>query len=242
MSTMSNIHFGNWLEREIDRMGINQSEFSRRADIPLPTLRTWLKMPRSEIRGGNLEKLAKALGKTPDEVRVKMRQAYYVRGDLSMSVPIMNRPGERLTMRPVPIVNGAAAYKIVEKTNFDYPPGFTDRYVPAPTDDPDAFAMVVDGDCMEPDYRRGELAIFSPLEVQRYGPQPGKDYAIQMDGDPPSKNDFKRLFLEKEDPTIFLFRCINPKYKSPEKVKRDKILRLAQAIWVSRPPPRLETR
>ena len=239
---MSSIHFGDWLAQEIARLGINQSEFSRRANIPLPTLRTWLKLPRSEIRGGNMEKLSQALGKPPDEIRTKLRQAYYVRGDLSMSVPIMNRPGERLVMRPVPILNGISASRFVEKTNFDYPPGFADRYVPAPTDDPEAFAMIVDGDCMEPDYRRGELVIFSPLEVQRYGPQQGKDYAIQLDSTGANENSFKRLFLEKDDPTVFLFRCINPKYKSAEKVKRDKIVRLARAIWVSRPPPRTDSK
>ena len=239
---MSSIHFGDWLAQEIARLGINQSEFSRRANIPLPTLRTWLKLPRSEIRGGNMEKLSQALGKPPDEIRTKLRQAYYVRGDLSMSVPIMNRPGERLVMRPVPILNGISASRFVEKTNFDYPPGFADRYVPAPTDDPEAFAMIVDGDCMEPDYRRGELVIFSPLEVQRYGPQQGKDYAIQLDSTGANENSFKRLFLEKDDPTVFLFRCINPKYKSTEKVKRDRIVRLARAIWVSRPPPRSDSK
>jgi phage repressor protein C with HTH and peptisase S24 domain len=239
---MSSIHFGDWLAQEIARLGINQSEFSRRANIPLPTLRTWLKLPRSEIRGGNMEKLSQALGKAPDEIRTKLRQAYYVRGDLSMSVPIMNRPGERLVMRPVPILNGISASRFVEKTNFDYPPGFADRYVPAPTDDPEAFAMIVDGDCMEPDYRRGELVIFSPLEVQRYGPQQGKDYAVQLDSTAANENSFKRLYLEKEDPTVFLFRCINPKYKTAEKVKRDKIVRLARAIWVSRPPPRTDSK
>ena len=29
--------------------------------------------------------------------------------------------------------------------------------------------MVVDGDCMAPDYLSGEIVTFSPLEVQRYG-------------------------------------------------------------------------
>src|SRR5687767_3521208 len=111
---MSNIHFGDWLGQEIARMGINQSEFSRRAGVPLPTLRTWLRLPRSEIRGGNMEKLSQALGRPPEEIRTKLRQAYYVRGDQSMSVPIMNRPGERLVMRPVPIINGISASRFVE--------------------------------------------------------------------------------------------------------------------------------
>ena len=155
-----------------------------------------------------------------------------------MSVPITNRPGERLTMRPVPIINGISASRFVEKTNLDYPPGFADRYVPAPTDDPDAFAMVVDGDCMEPDYRRGEMVIFSPLEVQRYGPQNARDYAIQLDGQSANESGFKRLFIDRENISVFYFRCINPKYKTNERVLRERVLRLARAIWVSRPPPK----
>src|SRR5215217_8237714 len=122
----ANIHFGDWLAEEIGKLGMNQSAFARDAGIPLPTLRTWLKTPKSEIRGGNLEKLSQGLGKSPDELRTKLRQAYYERGDASMSVPIMNRPGERLTIRPVPIINKISATKWIERTNLDYPPGFAD--------------------------------------------------------------------------------------------------------------------
>ena len=234
---MSNsIHFGDWLAQEIGKLGINQSEFARRAGIPLPTLRTWLKLPKSEIRGGNLEKLSQGLGKTQDEIRSKLRQAYYERGDSSMSVPIMNRPGERLTIRPVPILNRISAAKLVEKSNLDYPPGFTDRLVPAPTDDPDAFAMIVDGDCMAPDYLHGEIVTFSPLEVQRDGVVPGKDYAIQLDSEGDNENTFKRVLFDPNDETVFILKCVNPKSRSPGKIKRERVLRLARAIWVSRPP------
>ena len=234
---MSNdLHFGDWLGQEIAKLGINQSEFARRAGIPLPTLRTWLKLPKSEIRGGNLEKLSQGLGKTQDELRSKLRQAYYERGDSSMSVPIMNRPGERLTIRPVPILNKVSAARLTEKTGLDYPPGFADRLVPAPTDDPDAFALIVDGDCMAPDYQSGEIVTFSPLEVQRYGVIPGKDYAIQLDSQGNEENTFKRVMFDPADETVFVLRCVNPRSKSPGKVKRERVVRMARAIWVSRPP------
>ena len=233
---MSNIHFGDWLADEIGKLGINQSEFARRAQIPLPTLRTWLKLPKSEIRGGNLEKLSQGLGKTQDDIRSKLRQAYYERGDASMSVPIMNRPGERLTIRPVPIVNKISATRFIERSNLDYPPGFADRLVPAPTDDPDAFAMIVEGDCMAPDYLPGEIVTFSPLEVQRYGVVAGKDYAIQLDGESDNENTFKRVLFDPHDETVFVLNCVNPKSRSPGKIKRERVMRLARAIWVSRPP------
>ena len=68
--------------------------------------------------------------------------------------------------------------------------------------------------------------------------QTGKDYAIQMDAQAANESSFKRLFTDKENPGIFYFRCVNPKYKTNEKVQRDRVIRLARASWVSRPPPR----
>jgi phage repressor protein C with HTH and peptisase S24 domain len=236
------IHFGDWLAGEIAKLGINQAEFARRAEVPLPTLRTWLKTARSQIRGGNLEKLSQALSKPQDEIRTKLRQAYYERGDQSMFVPIRNRPGERLIIRPVTIVNTVSAAKLIEKTNYDYPPGFTDRYVPAPTDDPDAFALIVDGDCMAPDYLHGEIVIFSPLEVERYGVVTGKDYAIQLDGAGDAESTFKRVTLDARDDSVFVLNCVNPKFKGPERIKRERVVRLARAIWVSRAPAKGSSR
>lgn len=232
------VHFGDWLAGEIAKMGIAQAEFARRADIPLPTLRTWLKTARSEIRGGNMQKLSTGLGKDPAEIRLILRQAYYEASDDSIEVPIRNRPGERLVMRPVPIYNKISATKFIERSGLDYPPGFTDREVPAPTDDPEAFGMIVDGECMTPDYFPGEVVIFSPLEVHRYGVVPGKDYAIQLDGMGNSENTFKRVLFDPKDESIFLLRCVNPKFKGPEKVKRERVIRMARAIWVSRAPPK----
>jgi hypothetical protein len=236
ISGSNSLHFGDWLAQEIAKLGINQSEFARRAGIPLPTLRTWLKVPKSEIRGGNLEKLSQGLGKPQDEIRSKLRQAYFERGDASMSVPIMNRPGERLTIRPVPILNRISAARLIEKTAMDYPPGFADRLVPAPTDDPEAFALIVDGDCMAPDYQSGEIVTFSPLEVQRYGVIPGKDYAIQLDSEGDEANTFKRVLFDPSDESVFVLKCVNPRSKSPGKIKRERVVRMARAIWVSRPP------
>ena len=233
---MSTMHFGDWLGEEIAKLGISQAEFSRRADIPLPTLRTWLKSAGAGIRGNNLEKLARGLGRDAEDIRTKLRQAYYAKGDSSISVPILNRPGERLMMRPVPIINKVSASRFIEKTNLDFPPGFADRDVPAPTDDPDAFALIVEGDCMVPDYHPGEIVVFSPLEVERHGPVAGKDYYIQLDSSGNDENSFKRLLFDPDDTTVFLFKCLNPRYKGPAKVKKERVVRLARAIWVARPP------
>lgn len=232
------VHFGDWLAAAIAKLGISQAEFARQAKIPLPTLRTWLKTSRSEIRGGNLHKLAAGLGTGTEDLRTILRQAYYEAGDSSLEVPIRNRPGERLVMRPVPILNTISASKFIERSGWDYAPGFADREVPAPTDDPEAFAMIVEGECMVPDYHPGEVVTFSPLEVVRYGVVSGKDYAIQLDGAGNHENTFKRVLLDPKDESVFLFKCVNPKFKGPQPVKRERVIRLARAIWVSRAPPR----
>lgn len=238
------LHFGNWLAEQIAKAGLSHAEFARRGDIPLPTLRSWLRTARSQIRGGNLQKLSRVLDKSPDELRTKLRQAYYERGDQSMFVPIRNRPGERLIIRPVPILNTISAAKLVEKSSYDYPPGFADRYVPAPTDDPDAFALVVDGDCMAPDYQNGEIVIFSPLEVERYGVVAGKDYAIQLDGEGDEQSTFKRVLLDPADEDVLVLQCVNPAFtrRPPYRVPRRLVIRLARAIWVSRAPAKGDER
>src|SRR5690349_200530 len=90
------VHFGDWLAGEIAKLGISQAEFARRAGIPLPTLRTWLKTAKSEIRGGNLQKLSRGLDRDAGDIRTVLRQAYYEAGDGSIQVPIRSRHGERL--------------------------------------------------------------------------------------------------------------------------------------------------
>ena len=94
--------------------------------------------------------------------------------------------------------------------------------------------MVVDGDSMEPEYRNGELVVFSPGEVRRHGPQNGKDYAIQFHGQAPNESYFKRLFIDPNNPSVFVFRCINPVCPGADMVPRDRVVSLARAIWVNR--------
>jgi phage repressor protein C with HTH and peptisase S24 domain/DNA-binding XRE family transcriptional regulator len=64
----------------------------------------------------------------------------------------------------IPIINRVAAGRPAEFTDLDYPPGVADDYlsVPPGLDDPNAFAVRVDGDSMEPRYHQGDVVIFSP--------------------------------------------------------------------------------
>ena len=92
------------------------------------------------------------------------------------------------------------------------------------------------GTAWRPDYLSGEIVTFSPLEVQRYGVIAGKDYAIQLDGARDGENTFKRVLFDPADASVFVLKCVNPRSKSPGKIKRERVIRMARAIWVSRPP------
>ena len=96
--------------------------------------------------------------------------------------------------RLVPIINKVAAGYPTDFNDLDYPVGIADDYVRCPDlHDPNAFAVRVIGDSMEPRYREGDIVIFSPaVEVQN-----GDDCFIRFTM--PHETTFKRVFFEKED-------------------------------------------
>ncbi|MEN0020686.1 MAG: helix-turn-helix domain-containing protein [Planctomycetota bacterium] len=63
----------------------------------------------------------------------------------------------------VPLINKVAAGYPTEFTDLGYPARIADEYVRCPDlADPDAFAARVVGTSMQPDYREGDIVIFSP--------------------------------------------------------------------------------
>ena len=96
--------------------------------------------------------------------------------------------------RLVPIINKVAAGYPTDFNDLDYPVGVADDYVRCPDlHDPNAFAVRVVGDSMEPRFFEGDIVIFSPaVEVQN-----GDDCFIRFTM--PHETTFKRVFFEKED-------------------------------------------
>jgi SOS-response transcriptional repressor LexA len=96
--------------------------------------------------------------------------------------------------RLVPIINKVSAGYPTEFNDLDYPVGVADDYVRCPDlHDPNAFAVRVVGDSMEPRFFEGDIVIFSPaVEVQN-----GDDCFIRFTM--PHETTFKRVFFEKED-------------------------------------------
>jgi len=130
--------------------------------------------------------------------------------------------------RLVPVINKVSAGYPSDFNDLDYPVGIADDYIRCPDmHDPNAFAVRVVGDSMEPKFREGDIVIFSPAaEVQN-----GDDCFVRFAM--PHETTFKRVFFESENkirlqprnekysPTIVDGKRINGLYRAV--VKHEKL-------------------
>jgi len=129
--------------------------------------------------------------------------------------------------RRIPVINRVAAGYPREFTDLDYPRSIADDYVSCPDiSDPDAFAARVVGDSMAPDYREGEIVVFSPAL-----PTPdGCDCFVRLERD--NETTFKRVHFEDDGATIRL-QPINGRYRA-RRVRREEVTGLWAAAYVLR--------
>jgi len=129
--------------------------------------------------------------------------------------------------RLVPVINKVAAGYPSDFDDLDYPVGVADDYVRCPDlHDPNAFAVRVVGDSMEPKFREGDIVVFSPAaEVHN-----GDDCFIRFTE--PHETAFKRVFFEpnnevrlqprneKYSPIIIDGKRINGLYRAITKIEK----------------------
>jgi len=96
--------------------------------------------------------------------------------------------------RLVPVINKVSAGYPTDFNDLDYPVGIADDYVRCPDlHDPNAFAVRVVGDSMEPRFSEGDIVIFSPAaEVHN-----GDDCFVRFAT--PHETAFKRVFFESDN-------------------------------------------
>ena len=129
--------------------------------------------------------------------------------------------------RQIPIINGVAAGYPTEFTDLDYPASVADDYIACPDiTDPNAFAARVVGDSMAPDYRAGEVVVFSP----QLDTPAGSDCFVRLERN--NETTFKRVYFEDNGAAIRL-QPINPQYP-PQTVKREQVTGLYRAAYVMR--------
>lgn len=126
----------------------------------------------------------------------------------------------------VPLINSVSAGYPREFTDLAYPARVADEYVKCPdVDDPDAFAARVVGDSMMPDYRQGEVIVFSPARMVKSG----NDCFVRLERD--AETTFKRVYFESGPGGEELIRLqpINNAY-SPKVFPREDIAGLYVAV------------
>ena len=130
----------------------------------------------------------------------------------------------------VPLINKVAAGYPAGFTDMDYPARASDDAVVVPGytglhggNDPDAFAATVCGDSMTPDYRAGDIVVFSPLADV----VDGSDCFARLE--PDHESTFKRVFFEDEGSRIRL-EPLNLDYPT-RTVDREAVAGLFRAVW-----------
>ena len=134
------------------------------------------------------------------------------------SIPIRSQPTQ------IPLVNKVPAGYPQGFTDLDYPARAADSYLGCPDlNDPDAFAAVVVGESMLPQYTEGDIVIFSPAADVL----DGNDCFVRLE--PDHETTFKRIFFSNNDNTIRL-QPLNPKFP-PAVYPRDQVAGLYRAMF-----------
>lgn len=136
-------------------------------------------------------------------------------------------PLRTLRGRGIPVINKVAAGYPTEFTDLDYPASVADEYIACPdVSDPEAFAARVVGDSMEPQYREGDIVVFSP----RLTDIAGCDCFVRLERD--NQTTFKRVYVEDDGRTIRL-QPLNNAYP-PQFIDREDIGGMYVAVYVMR--------
>lgn len=160
------------------------------------------------IEGGELVRLGEWQA-TPAGVKAEFARLAARRADGAVNLDALYRSGalgridqtsaaEMAVMKltQVPLINKVAAGYPTEFTDLEYPAKIADEYVPYPADpegldDADAFAATVVGESMMPEYREGDVIVFSPARE----PSDGDDCFVRLL--PDHHTTFKRVFFEE---------------------------------------------
>lgn len=129
----------------------------------------------------------------------------------------------------VPLINKVSAGYPRDFTDLDYPRQVADESVAVPDmTDPDTFAARVVGDSMMPDYREGDIVVFSPAADVK----DGNDCFVRLE--PDHETTFKRVFFEP--PQRIRLQPLNAKYP-PQVLPREQVAGLYKAVWRVSPLP-----
>ncbi len=185
------------------------------------TLAQWLLDSTSRKAGGgrNLDRLFRT-----GELRKRVVETL---GEIDSDPPAAGARADepRPPLPLVPVINRIAAGYPSDFTDLGYPARMADEYIGCPElHDPDAFAARVVGESMLPDYREGDLVVFSPkAEVVD-----GCDCFVRLE--PDHETTFKRIAFTGRRKDRIRLLPLNPRFK-PCTYPREQVAGLYRAVW-----------
>jgi len=210
------------VKRQVERMRHSQSQTKAAAN----RLRAMVGTGALDeaFRTGELHSLVRRLSDASDDPHAENKRP---------SASLRALTGlERMRVLPsqVPVINKVAAGYPTEFTDLGYPAQIADEYVSVPgMTDPDAFAARVCGESMLPDYREGDLVVFSPIADT----PPGSDCFVRLERD--DETTFKRVFFEtgEDGQEMIRLQPLNAKF-APKVVEREAVAGMYKAVFVVR--------
>ena len=188
-------------------------------------LAQWLSDATSRRAGGgkNLDKLYRS-----GQLSRKIRESFPTPTSENQDAPqlIQQAAGTVAALSKIPLINKVTAGYPRGFTDLDYPARIADEYLTVPPGnegDPDAFAATVIGESMLPDYREGDVVVFSPAAQVI----DGCDCFARIE--PEHETTFKRVFFEEEGSKVRL-QPLNPKFP-PQVLPREEVAGLYRAVW-----------
>ena len=210
---------------------LTQEEFAQQLAMSSANVRRLEQAPASGMQAKNFRRLAALLELAPEELQRRIGMTEHDSQPAQGLGPRELPPHQTAlptglradTIQPivdVPHFHGVSATRIEDRTAD--PRGV----LSIPSGPKQRFAVTVDGDCMEPRYRDGDVVVFSIDAAEREGIVDGKSYFVQFtDG----QNTFKRIFLDAGNREALILRPWNPRY--PEStIDRSSIKVLARAV------------
>jgi transcriptional regulator with XRE-family HTH domain len=217
---------------------LTQEEFAQRLEMSAANVR---RLEQAEVGGmqvKNFRKLATLLNVIPDELRrrigaldqsstgsadadARAARDSKVSSAATEGSPVGLKARTRREVVEVDHYHGVSAARAEDRTDANR------GRAPVPAGSLRRFAVTVDGDCMEPKYRDGDVVVFSVDVAEREGIIEGKNYFLQfVDGE----NTFKRVFPDPENRELLILRCWNERYP-PRIVERSQVKLLARAVY-----------
>lgn len=208
-------------ERTPDEVRVRVEDFQEETQR-LRAFTSWLKEQTSKEQGGgkNLDKLWKT-GALRKKMEAVLGSSFD--DDGGEETQSVGKATIQPTRLRIPLINKVQAGYPRGFTDLDYPARVADDYVPnAGVEDPNAFAATVVGDSMLPEYKEGDILIFSPAaDVTR-----GSDCFVRLE--PDHDTTFKRVYFEEGDRVRL--QPLNPAF-APKIVTREAIAGMYRAVW-----------